>query len=113
MDTKNISFFECDDESYIIVDNYLFNSRFCGYEDSYNYYDINVNNIIPYKKSYNEYVIRYIDANKSIFTPLQLKIQDFSDKMEIYTNDDKVMFIYSDDESFLKNVEKNEIGLLS
>ena len=33
--------------------------------------------------------------------------------MEIYTNDDKVMFIYSDDESFLKNVEKNEIGLLS
>ena len=30
MDTKNISFFECDDESYIIVDNYLFNSRFWG-----------------------------------------------------------------------------------
>ena len=50
MDTKNISFFESDDESYIIVDNYLFNSRFCRYEDSYNYYDINVNNIIPIKK---------------------------------------------------------------
>ena len=50
MDTKNISFFECDDESYIIVDNYLFNSRFCRYEDSYNYYDINVNNIIRIKK---------------------------------------------------------------
>ena len=50
MDTKSISFFECDDESYIIVDNYLFNSRFCRYEDSYNYYDINVNNIIRIKK---------------------------------------------------------------
>ena len=50
MDTKNISFFECDDESYIIFDNYLFNSRFCRYEGSYNYYDINVNNIIRIKK---------------------------------------------------------------
>ena len=36
MDQKNITFFENDDKSYTIIDLYL-NSRFLGYEDSYNY----------------------------------------------------------------------------
>ena len=39
---KNISFYKLDDESYDIVDQYLFGSSCYGYEDSYNYYDIKV-----------------------------------------------------------------------
>ena len=42
---KNIIFYELNDESYDIVDLYLFRSRCYGYEGSYNYYDINVNNV--------------------------------------------------------------------
>ena len=51
MDPENITFYELDDESYNKVDQYLFGSNCYGYEDSYNYYDINVNNILTsYKK---------------------------------------------------------------
>ena len=102
MAQENISFFECDDDSYIIVDNYLFGSRFYEYEDSYKNYDINVNNILPNKKSGDEYVIRYIDANKSIFAQLQFKIKNFSGKIEIFTNNDKIIFIHSDDKELFK-----------
>ena len=84
MAQRNISFIKCDNESYVLVDQYLFGSRFHGYEDSYNYYNISVNNILLYKKTENEYVIRYIDANKSIFAALQFKINNFSGKIEIY-----------------------------
>ena len=97
MAQENISFFECDDDLYIVVDNYLFGSRFYEYEDSYKNYDINVNNILPNKKSDDEYVIRYIDANKSIFAPLQFKIKNFSGKIEIFTNNDKIIYFHSDD----------------
>ena len=51
MTQEKITFNESDDESYYIVDQYLLDSRFYGYEDSYNYYDININNILTsYKK---------------------------------------------------------------
>ena len=51
MDPETITFYELDDESYNIVDQYLFGSNSYGYDDSYNYYDVNVNNILtPYKK---------------------------------------------------------------
>ena len=70
MAQRNISFIKCDNESYVLVDQYLFGSRFHGYEDFYNYYNNSVNNILMYKKTDNEYVIRYIDANKSIFAAL-------------------------------------------
>ena len=46
---KNIIFFESDDKSYTIIDLYL-NSRFLGYKDSYNYYDIDVDKILLFKK---------------------------------------------------------------
>ena len=58
-------FFKNQDESYTIVDLYL-NNRFFGYKDSYNYYDIDVDKILLFKKSNNEYIIRYNDV------PLQL-----------------------------------------
>ena len=46
---KNIMFFENDDKSYTMVDLYL-NNRFLEYKDSYNYYDIDVDKILLFKK---------------------------------------------------------------
>ena len=70
-------FFENDDESYTMVDLYLDNNRFFGYKDSYNCYDIDVNNILLFLKSYNEYIIRYNVVNKMSAVPLKLKINNF------------------------------------
>ena len=75
MDQNNITSFENDDKSYTIIDLYL-NSRFLGYKDSYNYYDIDVDKILLFKKSDNEYIIRFIrysDVNKMMIVLLQLK----------------------------------------
>ena len=49
MDENNITSFENDDKSYTIIDLYL-NNRFLGYKDSYNYYDIDVDKILLFKK---------------------------------------------------------------
>ena len=70
MDQENIMFFKNHDKSYTMVDVYL-NNRFFGYKHSYNYYDTDVDKILLFKKSDNEYVIRYNDVNKKTFVPLQ------------------------------------------
>ena len=75
MDQENM-FFENDDKSYTIVDPYL-NNRFFGYRDSYNYYHIDVNKILLFKKSNYEYIISYNDVNEMPVVPLQLKINNF------------------------------------
>ena len=49
MAQENIMFFKNQDESYTMVDLYLHN-RFFGYKDSYNYYDIDVDNILLFQK---------------------------------------------------------------
>ena len=49
MDQNNITLFEKDGKSYAVVDLYLDN-RFLGYKDSYNYYDIDVDKILLFKK---------------------------------------------------------------
>ena len=59
----NFLFFDNDDKSYTMVDLYL-NDRFLGCKGSYNYYDINVDNILLFKKSNNEYIARYNDVKK-------------------------------------------------
>ena len=56
MDQNNM-LFENDDKSYTIIDVYL-NSRFLEYKDSYDYYDIDVDKIVLFKKSDNKYIIR-------------------------------------------------------
>ena len=76
MDEENIMFSKNQDELYTMVDLYL-NNRFFGYKDSYNYYDIDVNKILLFKKSNNEYIIRYNDVNKMKIVPLQLKMKNF------------------------------------
>ena len=75
MDQNNITWFKNNDKSYAIIDLYL-NNRFLGYKDSYNYYDIDVDKILLFKKSDNEYIIRFIrynNVNKMMIVPLQLK----------------------------------------
>ena len=76
MDQENIMFFKNQDKSYTMVDLYL-NNRFFGYKDSYNYYDIDVDKILLFRKSDNEYIIRYNDVNIMKIVPLQLKIKSF------------------------------------
>ena len=49
MDRENIFLFGNDDESHTMVDLYLDN-RFCGYKDCYDYYDIDVDKILLFKK---------------------------------------------------------------
>ena len=77
MDQENIIFFKNQDESYNIVDLYLNNNIFFGYKDSYNYYDFDVDKTLLFKKSYNQYIVRYYDINKMKIVPLQLKIKNF------------------------------------
>ena len=97
MAEKNIMFFENDDKSYTMVDLYL-NNRFLGYKDSYNYYDIDVDKIL-FKKSDNEYIIRYNDVNKMMIVPLQLKINNSYNEINALKKNTKLMlmFIYNDD----------------
>ena len=101
MEQKNIMFFENDDKSYTMVDLYL-NDRFLGYKDSYNYYDIDVDKILLFRKSNNEFIIRYNDVNKMAIVPLQLKIKNFFGELHTYTNNNRVMPIHSDDKELFR-----------
>ena len=94
-------FFENDHESYTMVDLYL-NNRFLGYKDSYNYYDIDVDKILLFKKSDNEYIIRYNDINKMMIVPLQLKINNSYNEINALKQNNKVIFIYNDDKIFFR-----------
>ena len=49
MEQENIMFVKNYDQSYTVVDIYLYD-RFFGYKDSYNYYDIDVDKILLIKK---------------------------------------------------------------
>ena len=101
MDQDNIMLFENDDKSYTMVDLYL-NNRFLGYKDSYNYYDIDVDKILLFKKSDNEYIIRYNDVNKMIIVPLQLKMNNSYNKINAFKKNNKIMLIYNNDKGFFR-----------
>ena len=47
-----------------MTDLYLNHNLTFGYEDSYNYYDIDVNKMLLLKKSNREYFVRYNDVSK-------------------------------------------------
>ena len=100
MDQENIMFFENDDKSYTVVDLYINSNRYLKYIDSYNYYDIDVDKILLFKKSDNEYIIRYNDVNKMMIVPLQLKIKNFYNELNTFANNNRGMFIYNDDKEF-------------
>ena len=106
-------FFENDDESCTIVYLYPDNNRFFGYKDSYNYSDIDVDNILLFEKSYNEYIIRYYDVNKMAVVPLELKIKNFDGELHALKNNITLMFIESDDKELLKKIREIRIRLLN
>ena len=91
---KNM-FFENDDKSYTMVNQYI-NNRYLECIGSYNYYDTDVDKMLLFKKSDNEYIIRYNDANKMMIVPLQLKVKNFYNELNTLKNNNKVMFIYND-----------------
>ena len=81
-----------------MVDQYLY-GRYFGYEASYNYYDIDADKILLYKKSGNEYFLRYNDVNKMTTVPLQLKMKNALLQLKIHKlkNNITLMSIKSDD----------------
>ena len=111
MDQENIMFFKNQGKSYTMTDLYLNHNTFFAFEDSYNYYDIDVNKILLFIKGADEYIIRYNDVNKKKNVPLQLKIKNFSlGELHMFTSNITLVPIDSDD---LKNVEKYGIRLLN
>ena len=87
-------FFENDDKSYTVVDLYINSNRYLKYIDSYNYYDIDVDKILLFKKSNNEYIIRYNDV------PLQLNF--FFGELHTFANNNRVVPIHSDDKELFR-----------
>ena len=102
MDQENIMFFENDDKSYTMVDLYINSSRYLKYIDSYNYYDIDVDKILLFKKSDNEYFIRYNHVNKMMIVPLQLKINNSFNEINLFENNNRKMLIYNDEKEFFR-----------
>ena len=86
-----------------MTDLYLNHNIFFGYKDSYNYYDIDVDKILLFVKSDNEYIIRYNDVNKKKIVPLQLKIKNFSfGDLHMFTNNITLVPIYSNDKELFR-----------
>ena len=103
MDQESILFFENDDKSYTVVDLYINSNRYLKYIDSYNYYDIDVDKILLFKKSDNEYIIRYNDVNKMKIVPLQLKIKNFYfGELHMFANNTTLIPIHSDDKELFR-----------
>ena len=98
---ENIFFHKNDDESYDKVDLFL-NKRFFGYKDAYNYYDIDVDNILLFKKRDGKYFIRYNGVNKMNVVPLQLKIKNFYREILTYADNNRVMYIHNGDKELFK-----------
>ena len=101
MDQENIIFFENDDESYTMVDLYLYD-RFFGYKDSYYHYYIYADKILLFKKSDNKYFIRHNDVYDIKPRPLQLKIDNFYSEISKNANNNLMVCIYSDDKKLSK-----------
>ena len=98
MDQENTMFSKNQGKSYTMTDLYLNHNIFFGYKDSYNYYDIDVDKILLFVKSDNEYIIRYNDVNKKKIVPLQLKIKNFSfGELHMYINNISQVSVHSDD----------------
>ena len=88
-----------------MVDLYLYD-RFFGYKDSYNYYDIDVDKILVYTKSNNEYVIRYNDVYKRNVVPLQLKIKNCNDIIHKLKDNNTLILIKSNDKELFSKIRE-------
>ena len=102
MAEENIMFFENDEKSYTMVDKYINSNIYLEYIDSYKYYDIDVDKILLFKESDNEYIIRYNDVYKMMIVLLQLKIKFFYNELNTFANNNRLMLIYNDDTEFFR-----------
>ena len=91
MAQENISFYEYDDASYNMVNQYLY-GRFFGNEDSSNFV----------KKCDNKYFIRYNDVNKVNVVLLKLKIKNFCGEIHDIKSNIILMSIQSNDKELFK-----------
>ena len=97
MDQENIVLNKNYDEPYTMISLYL-NKRFFGYKDFYNYYDIDVDKILLYKK-----MMVNILLDITNIVPLQLKIKNSYGEIHALKNNITVNFIQSNDkEHFVK-----------
>ena len=90
-----------------MVDQYLY-GRYFGYEESYNYYDTDADKISLYKKSDNEYFLRYNDVNKLTIAPLKLKMKIALLQLKIHKLKINItlMSIKSDDKELFKKIRE-------
>ena len=96
MNQENIMFSKNQDKSCTMTDLCSY-STFFGYKDSYNYYDIDVDKILLFRKCDDESIIRYYDVDKMIIAPLQLKIKNFSfGELHMFANNITMVPIHSD-----------------
>ena len=102
MDQENM-FYKKKDKLYTMTDLHLNHNISFRYEDSYHYYAIDVDKILLFVKSDNEYIIRYNDVNKKKIVPLQLKINNFYlGELHMLPNDITIILIHSDDKELFK-----------
>ena len=104
MDPKNIKLYNCNGK-YYIKDQYRKDTYF-DYEDAYNYYDIDVDKILLFKQSDNEYFVRYSDLSKVEIVPLQLKIKNCYGGLYTFRNNDRVLFIENDNKELFKKLRE-------
>ena len=103
MDQENIMFYKNQDKSYTMTDLYLNHNISFMYEDSYNYYDIDVNKIFLLKKSNREYFVEYNYVNKKKIALLQLKINNFYfGGLLMFVDNTAMMPIHSDDKEIFR-----------
>ena len=102
MDPEYIRLSKYSDGSYRITDIYPDNKGFYRYNNSYNYYDIDVDKIIVCKNSDNEYFIRYHDVNKMNYVPFLLKVKNFCCEIDKLKNNITLMLIQGYDKDLFK-----------
>ena len=103
MDQENIIFYKNQDKSYVLTDLYLNHNISFGHKDSYNYYDIDVDEILLLEKSNREYFVRYNDVNEKKIVPLQLKIENVSlGELHMFTSSITLVPFESNVEEFFR-----------
>ena len=76
---------------------YIYIINFLDIKFSYNFYDIDADEILLFQKSNNKYIIRYYDVNKMTIVPLQLKMKNSFGELHTYANNNRVKYIHNDD----------------
>ena len=104
MGPKNIRHYK-GSGSYFIVDKCQKDTNF-DYEDAYYHYDIDIDRISLYKKSGDEYFIRYYDVNKKDTMPFQLKTKNFYYEINDYNDGDNKTFFENSGKGFFETVRE-------